>query len=63
MRNKNVSMFFLKHQKKNTIREVCCEMGMCQGGGSQKRLGEAEESTSGIFSDYMTVYDVIYNDI
>ena len=36
-------------ENNNTIRKICCEMGMCQGGGSQKRLGEAEKSTSGIF--------------
>ena len=50
-------------ENNNTIRKICCEMGMCQGGGPQKRLGEAEESTSGIFSDYMIVYDLIYDNI
>ena len=51
-------------ENNNTIRKICCEMGMCQGGGSQKRLGEAEESTSGIFFlNYTIVYVMIYDDI
>ena len=45
--------------EKYVVRWQC----VCQGGGSQKRLGEAEESTSGIFLKSYDAYDMIYNNI